>query len=276
MKVWRSSEAAAGFPAAPPLAHLWARPRPATAGADNERVLRYLAKVTAEPAIVHGVATEVGSLLPGRLADVVLWSPAWFGVKPELVLKSGHFARNHAGDAHNISHRPATGTGLQSLGWPWTIGRLGGGDLLGQVAEHTFVVRAGGGTGRAHRWASGGAAGNPAAASDERRALDMRVERARPCPMRPYLRIAVDWKLTAAPSFSAAIVATRTFGRRVDIGRDVRVPRCPPPVVSRCSRAVAVRTDHGVDARARDVRLGHQRHHVRMWYTRAQPGPRSP
>jgi urease subunit alpha len=56
---------------------------------DNERVLRYLAKVTIEPAIAHGIADHVGSLRPGRLADVVLWKPAWFGAKPELVLKSG-------------------------------------------------------------------------------------------------------------------------------------------------------------------------------------------
>jgi urease subunit alpha len=56
---------------------------------DNERVLRYLAKVTIEPAITHGLADHVGSLRAGRLADIVLWKPAWFGAKPELVLKSG-------------------------------------------------------------------------------------------------------------------------------------------------------------------------------------------
>ena len=56
---------------------------------DNERVLRFLAKVTIEPAITHGIADHVGSLRPGRLADIVLWKPAWFGAKPELVLKSG-------------------------------------------------------------------------------------------------------------------------------------------------------------------------------------------
>ncbi len=74
------------------LAHVmkaWAGERPE---ADNARVLRYLAKYTEEPARVHGIAAEVGSLVPGRLADVVLWRPNRFGVHPELVLKAGHFA----------------------------------------------------------------------------------------------------------------------------------------------------------------------------------------
>ncbi|MBA3236229.1 MAG: urease subunit alpha [Chloroflexi bacterium] len=53
------------------------------------RVLRYLAKVTIEPAITHGIAQHVGSLAPGRLADIVLWKPAYFGVKPEYVFKGG-------------------------------------------------------------------------------------------------------------------------------------------------------------------------------------------
>ena len=59
---------------------------------DNSRVLRYLAKYTIEPALVHGIDTDVGSLQPGRLADIVLWRPSHFGVKPELVFKAGHFA----------------------------------------------------------------------------------------------------------------------------------------------------------------------------------------
>jgi urease subunit alpha len=57
--------------------------------ADNERVLRHLAKVTINPAIAHGLAGHVGSLEPGKLADVVLWQPHHFGVRPELVLKAG-------------------------------------------------------------------------------------------------------------------------------------------------------------------------------------------
>ena len=67
---------------------------------DNEQVLRYLAKVTIEPAITHGLADHVGSLRPGRLADIVLWKPAWFGAKPELVLKAGHPAWGPLGDGN--------------------------------------------------------------------------------------------------------------------------------------------------------------------------------
>ena len=56
---------------------------------DNDRIRRYLAKITINPAIAQGLAHEVGSLEPGKLADVVLWRPEFFGVKPQLVLKNG-------------------------------------------------------------------------------------------------------------------------------------------------------------------------------------------
>ncbi len=59
---------------------------------NNVRALRYLAKITLNPAIAHGMAADVGSLRPGRLADVVLWRPSTFGAQPELVLKSGFVA----------------------------------------------------------------------------------------------------------------------------------------------------------------------------------------
>jgi len=59
---------------------------------NNQRVLRYLAKITLNPAIAHGMAHEVGSLRPGRIADIVLWRPAYFGAEPEMVLKSGFVA----------------------------------------------------------------------------------------------------------------------------------------------------------------------------------------
>ncbi len=65
---------------------------------DNARVLRYLAKLTLNPAITHGIAHEVGSLEPGKLADVVLWRPEWFGAKPHLVVKGGLPAWGAVGD----------------------------------------------------------------------------------------------------------------------------------------------------------------------------------
>jgi urease subunit alpha len=65
---------------------------------DNFRVKRYIAKVTINPAIAHGFASHVGSIEPGKLADLVLWSPAFFGVKPDLVLKCGTIAAAPMGD----------------------------------------------------------------------------------------------------------------------------------------------------------------------------------
>jgi urease subunit alpha len=73
--------------------------------ADNARVLRYLAKVTIEPAITHGISDHVGSLAIGRLADVVLWKPAYFGVKPELILKAGHAAWSPLGEGNATVER---------------------------------------------------------------------------------------------------------------------------------------------------------------------------
>ena len=67
---------------------------------DNARFLRYLAKTTIEPAITHGLADHVGSLQPGRLADIVLWKPGWLGVKPEVVLKSGYPAWGALGEGN--------------------------------------------------------------------------------------------------------------------------------------------------------------------------------
>jgi urease subunit alpha len=65
---------------------------------DNLRIRRYIAKYTINPAITHGVAHEVGSVEVGKLADLVLWKPAFFGVKPELVLKGGFIAWAQMGD----------------------------------------------------------------------------------------------------------------------------------------------------------------------------------
>ncbi|HMD33444.1 MAG TPA: urease subunit alpha [Vicinamibacterales bacterium] len=69
-------------------------------GSDNLRVRRYIAKYTINPAIAHGIASEVGSIAVGKLADLVLWKPAFFGVKPELVIKGGFIAGAMMGDGN--------------------------------------------------------------------------------------------------------------------------------------------------------------------------------
>ncbi|MFD9506462.1 urease subunit alpha [Streptomyces mirabilis] len=74
------------------------RGAPADVDHDNERVLRYMAKLTINPAIAHGLAHEVGSIEVGKLADIVLWRPEFFGAKPQLVLKSGFPAYGVVGD----------------------------------------------------------------------------------------------------------------------------------------------------------------------------------
>ncbi len=65
---------------------------------DNYRIKRYIAKYTINPAITHGIATDVGSIEVGKLADLVLWQPAFFAVKPSLVLKGGMIAMAPMGD----------------------------------------------------------------------------------------------------------------------------------------------------------------------------------
>ena len=67
---------------------------------DNFRVKRYIAKYTINPAIAHGIADYVGSIAEGKLADLCLWKPAFFGVKPELVIKGGLIAWAQMGDAN--------------------------------------------------------------------------------------------------------------------------------------------------------------------------------
>ena len=69
-------------------------------GADNYRARRYVAKYTINPAIAHGLSAQIGSVETGKLADLVLWQPAFFGVKPELVIKGGVIAYAQMGDAN--------------------------------------------------------------------------------------------------------------------------------------------------------------------------------
>ncbi len=84
-------------------AHVMKRHRGALPGdgpADNHRARRYVAKVTICPAVAHGIDHEVGSVEAGKLADLVLWRPAFFGVRPELVVKGGVVAWAAMGDAN--------------------------------------------------------------------------------------------------------------------------------------------------------------------------------
>ena len=106
MKAWRRSGAAEGIEGLPADAGADAvlAGRAAADGADDRddtaRVLRYLAKVTLEPSITHGIADHVGSLRPGRLADIVLWKPGFFGVKPEWIFKGGFPAWGPLGEGN--------------------------------------------------------------------------------------------------------------------------------------------------------------------------------
>ena len=84
-------------------AHVMKRRRGALPGdgaADNNRVRRYVAKYTICPAIAHGLDREIGSVEVGKLADLVLWEPAFFGVRPHAVLKGGMIAWAAMGDAN--------------------------------------------------------------------------------------------------------------------------------------------------------------------------------
>jgi urease subunit alpha len=65
---------------------------------DNLRVKRYLAKITINPAITHGISQYVGSLESGKIADIVIWTPQFFGIKPKLIIKGGMIAYSLMGD----------------------------------------------------------------------------------------------------------------------------------------------------------------------------------
>jgi urease subunit alpha len=73
---------------------------PGDGAADNHRARRYVAKHTICPAVAHGIDGEIGSVEVGKLADLVLWEPAFFGVKPAVVLKGGFIAWSQMGDAN--------------------------------------------------------------------------------------------------------------------------------------------------------------------------------
>ena len=103
-----------------------------TAGNDNFRVKRYIAKYTINPAIAHGIAHAVGSVEPGKLADLVLWRPAFFGVKPSLILKSGMIAAAAMGDPNASIPTP------QPVHYRYMFGAYGG----ALATSVTFVSQA--------------------------------------------------------------------------------------------------------------------------------------
>lgn len=100
---------------------------------DNARIMHYLAKYTIEPAIVHGISHEVGTLMPGHLADLVLWRPGLFGVKPEMVLKNGFEAWGAMGDGNGSVER------IQPVAYGGHWGTMG---TAGAAVGTTFVSQA--------------------------------------------------------------------------------------------------------------------------------------
>jgi urease subunit alpha len=99
---------------------------------DNFRVKRYVAKYTINPAIAHGVSHVVGSLEPGKIADIVLWRPAFFGVKPSMILKGGMIAASLMGDPNASIPTP------QPVHYRPMFGAFGG----GLKTSFTFVSQA--------------------------------------------------------------------------------------------------------------------------------------
>ena len=96
-------------------------------GNDNFRAKRYVAKYTINPAIAHGVAHEIGSIEAGKLADLVLWSPAFFGVKPDCIIKGGMIAAAPMGDANASIPTP------QPVHYRPMFGAFGGGPAATSV-----------------------------------------------------------------------------------------------------------------------------------------------
>ena len=99
---------------------------------DNFRAKRYIAKYTINPAITHGIAHVVGSLEVGKIADIVLWKPAFFGVKPSIIVKGGMIAAAQMGDPNASIPTP------QPVHYRMMFGAFGG----GLKKSFTFVSQA--------------------------------------------------------------------------------------------------------------------------------------
>ncbi|MBO2443097.1 urease subunit alpha [Actinomadura nitritigenes] len=116
-------------------AHVMKRQRGSLDGdgpADNQRARRYVAKYTINPAIAQGIAHKVGSVETGKLADLVLWEPAFFGVKPYLVVKGGQIAYAQVGDANAAIPTPQPILPRRMFG---ALGHAPGGNSVNFVSE---------------------------------------------------------------------------------------------------------------------------------------------
>ena len=115
--------------------------------ADNNRVKRYIAKYTINPAIAHGVSKHIGSVESGKMADLVLWSPAFFGVKPDMVIKGGAIIAAQMGDPNAsiptpqpVHYRPMFGKALTSTSVVFVSKAAIANDLRGQLGTAKQMV----------------------------------------------------------------------------------------------------------------------------------------
>ena len=254
-------------------------PLPATrAPTTTMRVRRYIAKYTINPAITHGIATEVGSIEVGKLADLVLWKPAFFGVKPELIIKGGFIAGAMMGDGNASIPTPQPVIARSMFG--------GFGAALDACSVH-FVSQAGHRRRRARRsvaavgWRSAAAAAigkrdlvlNDALPQDRgerrhlrgarrRRAADLRAGRraaARAAvfpvlrPMLQVVQVAAGRCATVRRADAAARCGRARYARdTITLGWEDRLKSARPPPVGRRRR---VRHDAAARHRAARRRL---------------------
>jgi urease alpha subunit len=115
------------------LAAAWTPPGVAT---DNHRAKRYVAKYTINPAVAHGLSHAVGSVEVGKLADLVLWKPAFFGAKPELVVKGGFIAWSQMGDPNASIPSPEP---VQMRPMFGALGRAVGATCLAFVSQEAIA-----------------------------------------------------------------------------------------------------------------------------------------
>ncbi|MCX2970897.1 MULTISPECIES: urease subunit alpha [Streptomyces] len=152
-----------------------ARPGGEPAPNDNYRARRYVAKYTVNPAITHGIDGYVGSVEPGKLADLVLWEPKFFGVKIHMVVKGGQLAYAQVGDAN--ASIPTPQPYLPRKVWGST-GRAPGRNAYNFVADERVALRLNGGTdadGTAHEGLGTGKTFVPIASTRDVTKADMKL-----------------------------------------------------------------------------------------------------